>query len=63
MNEPKLKMMSMAELSFLAKNEYLDMTLREDALVVLRNREARFYQRHVPIGRVSNYYVPNVLSP
>lgn len=55
----KLKLMSMEELSRLAKNEGEDETLRHAALDVLHKRERKFAGR-IFAGSHAPYYVPGL---
>lgn len=52
-----LKLLSMEDLSRLARNEGEDLELRRTALILLRSRERHFYQKLLHIGNVSNYHV------
>jgi hypothetical protein len=60
MNRETLFLMSMEELSKLAKNPDAPKMLRREALQVLHSREQWLYERHLRSGKVSKVYVPDL---
>lgn len=56
----KLNLLSMEELTRIAKNEGEDRVLRLMALQTLDRREKAYFQRHLLIGRVSKNHVPGL---
>jgi hypothetical protein len=55
-----LNLLSMEELSRLAKNEGEDISVRRAALQTLDRREKTYNQRHLHVGHVSKNYVPGL---
>jgi hypothetical protein len=55
-----LYLMSMEELSKLAKDKTQPEGLRREALHVLHSREGYHYQGFLSIGKVSKYYVSDL---
>jgi hypothetical protein len=57
MNKQKLELMSMEQLSRLARNEGEDHALRYQALEMLNRRERKFFGGYAPIGMSPKNYV------
>jgi 16S rRNA C1402 N4-methylase RsmH len=55
-----LNLLSMEELTRIAKNEGEDISVRRLALQTLNRREKAYFQRHLHIGLVSKNYVPGL---
>jgi hypothetical protein len=55
-----LYLLSMEELSKLAKDVRVPELVRREALHALHSREAKFYQKLLYVGNVSKYYVSDL---
>lgn len=60
MTSQQLHLLSMEELTRIARNEGEDRVLRLMALQTLDRREKQYFQRHLHVGLVSKNHVPGL---